>query len=294
MKFQLFSIIFGAFLIISCGEQPPNRDITKKKYNQTLGDGTNFTYQYINSGAHRDTNITDSTLLTYKKEIEARGVLPVPYRRVPKIMDSDLTDKSSENTRPTKKCGFDSTFNTLSARIKDCEKLNTAANESKKIGALFGNSGEGNWYLISKSDDGSSGHEVWLDSRTQLIWSSNLGEANSWCEAVGSNEESDQFDCLKENPNKKNLCADDSDSTMDSKGNLNSLVSWRIPTRSDFLIADVNGLRWAIDQGDKDFWTATGAGSDFESAWLYNTKAGVLKKAKRDTKQRVICVGVQK
>src|ERR1035438_5626790 len=47
-------------------------------------------------------------------------------------------------------------------------------------------SGEGNWSLVTKTADGvGTGHEVWRDERTQLLWSDNMSSRYNWFQAAG-------------------------------------------------------------------------------------------------------------
>lgn len=97
--------------------------------------------------------------------------------------------------RPEAVCGLSGT---VEARIADC--LTQNGTKSKWEGRYYGQSGEGDWKLVTLYKSGASAgaacvggsasgcYEVWRDERTKLLWSDKLGnngEAYNWFRAAG-------------------------------------------------------------------------------------------------------------
>lgn len=286
MKRQIISLTIFV-LLTSCGEKSPNRHIENGKDIDAIDSG--IAYIYINSGIHHSKLALGSATLTYRGEKNAKGAIVSPFRKIPKITDTDLL--GSPNDRPTKDCGTNSAHNTLLLKVEDCDAQNTT--EAKKVGHQFGNSGEGNWFLVVRT---STGKEVWYDQRTQMLWSDNLGKADNWCKASGNTENvSGVIDCDSDNSLSDDLCGDNTTAYKEAKGNLEALVTWRLPTRSDWLTADINGLKFAISDSDTDYWSATGSQRDLAKAWIYNAHTGLSmidSRSKNDYSVR--CIGTFK
>jgi hypothetical protein len=101
--------------------------------------------------------------------------------------------------RPDKVCGL---TGTIEERIEECASENTTSGVNKALyeGAKYGQSGEGDWKLVTLYVvGGSTGDlcaggsatgcfEVWRDERTKLVWSdihSNNGSNWNWFKAAG-------------------------------------------------------------------------------------------------------------
>ncbi len=174
---------------------------------------------------------------------------------------------------------------------------------------------------------GSRGREVWQDQRTGLLWSSKVAENLNWCKASGSNnivnnpaaqdDPSDYCDnaayqTTGTGPADKAIsaCFEESSffTTVDDTGDIDSLgkaglnltstpvVAWRLPTRDDYLVADVNGLRHVLPDAGNDFgyweWTATIESNNRTKAWQFSTWDGALSTyLARDGDSNVRCVG---
>ena len=68
-------------------------------------------------------------------------------------------------------------------------------------------------------------------------------------------------------------------------------ITWRLPTRADYLQADLNGLRFVLPRTDAAVWTATVSGENRENAWSIIPKTGELTSVVRSTNLAVRCVG---
>jgi len=89
--------------------------------------------------------------------------------------------------RPTIVCGA---VGTTEERIADC----ATANGAKAIweGAKYGKGSEGDWKLVTLTNDGARNWEVWRDERTRLLWSDStfhvataFGNKYNWFQAAG-------------------------------------------------------------------------------------------------------------
>ncbi len=82
--------------------------------------------------------------------------------------------------RPAVTCG---TSGTITARIADCGSKNGA--NASWDGNINGNSGQGLWKLVTRA---AANKEVWKDTRTNLIWSSQISNNANWCQASGNTQ----------------------------------------------------------------------------------------------------------
>lgn len=244
-----------------------------------------------------------SDSLSTAKEIKKTlaGTLSVKsYRTVP-LMEKD-DEGSSKNTttitslgRPAVNCGT-GTFAGIKARIADCVAKNTE--KASWEGSLYGASGEGNWKLVSRSDDNK---EIWIDETTGLLWSYLLSKEDedtkttfNWCKASGNgqgNTSSEQVDCLTTGAG-ESLC---DRQTLDEVG---TQAKWRLPTRNDYLQADLNGLRFVLarEPSELGLWTATmrSTATGRTEAWVYSSKEGTLSAGNLTSERYVRCIGVPK
>ena len=165
-------------------------------------------------------------------------------------------------------CGIDDSFTTVNARLKDCESK-FGAETATWSGKANGISGEGDFKLVQKNGNDLT----WLDETTGLLWSTPL-KAVRWDEASGAavNADSDQFIC-------NNISSFKNDE-----------VKWRLPTRSDFLQADINGARFVLPKTNYIFWTATSV-NDGNEAWAINQATGSISSRSKDDNILIRCVG---
>ena len=215
--------------------------------------------------------------------------------------------------RPSIACG---TSGVIEARIADCSNLNGV--KAFYDGKKFGQSGEGDWKLVTRT---ANGYEVWRDERTKLLWSDVLSATYNWYRAAGyaSNDtnvantggyNATPGSGVQPNP-PVSVCVDaaliptlsgsdpfTSPAVEDQrKGNLNYAgnpsVIWRLPTIEDWKLAEVNGIRKVLKDVEGWFWSAT---SSFHrhAPWMINTiDGGIQYWTGRDnsTQIRTRCIG---
>ena len=234
----------------------------------------------VPSQMHRslETNLLESH--TEINEIVA-GSLPVSYRPVPSMsLDDEGTDTKNVRTRtslgrPSIDCGMTPNASII-ARVEECSTINGAR---ASWNYLFSSAGESVWRLVAKI--GTS--EMWLDVRTGHIWSDILDTTN-WCNASGNRETGSAVDC-------KNLATN---ITCVGKAVLGIPgIKWRLPTRNDFLQADLDGIRFVLKGAGSPFWTATinSASANRSEAWTYNQVQGTLEKSALTDLRQVRCIG---
>jgi hypothetical protein len=283
-------------------------------------------------GGHLNSTLarTKGTAIISQKEEIAAGSLPSGYREIPNVaLDSDGHGGSevTKASRPTTACGM--TQATLDARIADCVTRN--AGNATWNGATHGIGGEGTWSLVTAflpagaNGDPCAGlcEEVWRDNRTGLVWSDWLGSASNtrstWCPASG-NVENVGVNCLPgagQQPNPaQSWCAESAGLTTPStydpeKGGMRATatgtspsVRWRLPTRRDFMMADLNGLRFVVPHSTSYYWTSTLYSGNDDRAWrfegdygqvFYDAQLyggdGVIADDRTSSQSRVRCVG---
>jgi hypothetical protein len=239
-----------------------------------------FSQAYHNRGL----GINDP-VITYADEIKAlqNNTTLAHYNFIPEVsLDHEQADETI--LRPTTACG---TTGTVAQRITDCNIKNGVL--STAVAKAYGNGGEGNWKLVAKTVSGNAGSEVWMDLRTQMLWSDNLETAH-WCKASGNLENIGNLDCSALAQNEA-WCNDDQ-FKLDAKGLLGNLVHWRLPTREDFLQADINGLRHVVKNNNFAFWSATSDSQNLKHAWTYHMHLGTLESVARDHTKNIRCIGV--
>ena len=283
-------------LLVGCNDVGSNRRAaTASNPERTIPSLESDEVVGVKSQLHRDRG---GVVLSYAQEIAntLTNKLPDIYRTVPLMEKDDEGSKANvttvtERIRPRINCG--STLKaSISARIQDCLEKNgdVASWEGKK----YGSSGEGNWKLVMKSVE----QEIWLDSRTGMLWSGAVKNPTAiigiynWCKASGniqtaSTADGTTINCWTLNGNEK-VC----DQSIVDAG---IEVDWRLPTRNDFLQADLNGMRFVLkkDSG-QGFWTATmrAASVGRSEAWVYGSEEGTLTPGNLASERQVRCIGV--
>ena len=214
--------------------------------------------------------------------------LPNSFRPVPSMgLDDEGTNNVNVITisslgRPTEICGVAEKFEGIEERMADCQSKNV--NRANWNGALMGAAGESRWRLVSRNTDGK---EIWLDTRTGLAWSDIYSPYN-WCQASGNSESAQagiDIDCQTEREN-TSVCGNIVGAGAD--------ISWRLPTRNDYLQADINGLRFVLNTGSSlGSWTATMVSGTIgrRQAWVYHFERGTLSAQELTTDRQVRCVG---
>jgi hypothetical protein len=234
------------------------------------------------SQLHRDTG---TEILTTAAEASAAGGLPVGYNDIPAVRASDDGRGPTTTVKPAlhnlTTCGNAVALGTVAARAADC--LSKNGPKATWLGRTSGNAGEGNWKLLLKTGT----QEIWWDESTNLLWTDALSRAAGWCEASGNVEGSDTqggVTCVRGN-DREDICVNREIAIPGDE------VNWRLPTRGDFLQADINGARFVLPSSDLQYWTATVDGTERNNAWTIVPATGVLASARRDGAVAVRCVG---
>jgi hypothetical protein len=258
------------------------------------------------------------------------------YRAVPKIAKDNISTGDSVyrglwdacnttgaeigGTSPCK-CGLSGS---LSARISNCKNHSAIGNGATWDGAVKANAGQGVWKLVTRtgSIENDRGREVWLDERTQLLWSSLVSVNLNWCKASGSNQIAGN-PAASDDPNNLcdlsitnsgyqaksgpavSACFEDgglnftsSDANIDNKGkgklDLSSSpkVAWRLPTINDYMQADVDGIYNVLSDfisGGQELSSTV----QYKDIWFLDTDwEGHMKKIRRDSIGHYVrCVG---
>ncbi len=291
MKIALLALSIA--VIVSCGEDSGSNRRGGVADKITPG-ATATDNAGVLSYVHRTRG---NPVLTVAEEINntLKNEYTAAYRFVPLMGKDDegsyLNTRSVQTLgRPATDCGISSSFSNIDERIADCAAKNSS--QATWTGSEYGASGESTWRLVSRD---SSTTEVWFDSHTGLVWSDVIAKDN-WCKASGNEEPltgTQAIDCLAEGTG-ASLCI-----------NLNLAgyggnVKWRLPTRNDYLQADLDGLRFlrktANDEIDS-YWTATMASDpkgtvSRTKAWLYSPAQGTLKSDTLTVAHEIRCIGI--
>lgn len=298
--------------------------------------GTPFSW---GSGAHRAKSGTASpNRITYTYETNSDGTglattanLPSAYAPVPKISVSTDAYKGSvvgptqvtAVTRTgwsTTTCG---TSGTLATRIANCASVFSGRGTGASWnGAVYGNAGQAEWKLVTRTYTSGVNYEVWQDQATGLLWSSQVTNSSGlgWCIASG-NSNSTRVDASLAEADPAGICTN---STFQNSGNnnawsacyegtgfsaagvpagkagltsslatTNGRVRWRLPTMYDYIMANHHGLRFVLpDIGDAgEEWTATVNANDRQQAWTFDGRTGSRQTRSRMYSFAVRCVG---
>ncbi len=286
-----------ALLFIGCGAA----DNSARKSNNTPGNRgaegtiyTQLTFDTIQRSQIARTKNEDQS--TYDKIALAlkNGKLPDSFFLIPSVDPKPSELAKSQATQVTQitgssaqnDCGAQSEPEwKVKNRIDDCSKSISIGSARYWSAKLNGVSGEGDWALVSFSEKNQL--KVWRDLSTGLLWSDIVGEAD-FAGAIGKNPKD-----LEAKLN--SICNQDIQVSKSARGNMpDSNVKWRLPSRAEFLQADINGARFVLDQTANPVWTATFEGleaSDFK-AWSIEQSTGILKLTNIMTTLKVRCIGV--
>ncbi len=211
---------------------------------------------------------------------------PGNMRDIPRMTtDIDNADFRRPAEPSNLDCGVKLENPTIAGRYADCKKQNPADSKIYKWdGKDKGIAGEGNWQLIAKSDRSL----VWQDMTTGLLWSDALPTTSSCKKASRA-----------DGTGPDRICNIDPKAPLPALGKISKKeVYWRLPTRNDFLQADINGARYVLPNVDKLYWTANYKGMNLstsnQEAWAITQKTGVLSivNIEIDNQVHVRCVGV--
>lgn len=266
MKFlSLVTLLF----CLSCMEAADN-PTPKSKAENPRGEEGNST-QPLEAGQMRAHafRIKGETQLTYKKMQDNMQLgKEDSYRIVPnpdKDHDKNVTVAKDIGKE---KCGIGSELNTIAKRIADC-KAKLGVEKTFWEGKVNGISGEGNFTLVVNNE-----HEIWYDDSTGMVWSDEI-EQDDWTNASGEG--------MPDLSNEKFVCNQIDDITKEE-------VRWRLPTRADFLQADLNGARYVLPRLGVTYWTATSVDGG-NKAWAILQKTGILSESFMSEKHSIRCVG---
>jgi hypothetical protein len=259
----------------SCG-LPDNNPIVSTA--QSAGQDDDIDGKVIKSQALRANGSNQVSTAYIKQQSYSTSKLELPdgYSKYPdKEKHSENQIRKSEKNFYTIDCGKYSEFKKLSDRSEDCiRKYNEFYGQSSEKMMKWnpktnGIAGEGNWLVVSVSKNQSV---IWQDRTTSLLWADIYKENSSWQEASSENGVCDQYN--NNNPH----------------GIPSSQISWRLPTRGDFLQADINGARAVLRNTENSFWTSSYIANN--QAWSITQSTGVLEKTPITETKAIRCVGV--
>ncbi|MBA2405836.1 MAG: hypothetical protein H0V66_13755 [Bdellovibrionales bacterium] len=286
MRFQeVIVLLTFTGLMVGCNEDMASNRKPIKRVNPITPDPVINVY----SGIHRERG---SAPVTYKAEILANSENP-KVRVIPDIRyDDEGGDEVNITTRtfkgrPDKLCGR-TIKATLKEKIADCLALNGL--KASWNGTIDAGSAESTWNLVTLSEtaDGSETFEIWQDQRTSMLWSDIITTEGNWCESSGSQLKPSEYvgeDCEITGKG-RSLCTNYGPPELPK-------VSWRLPTRHDYLQADIDGIRFALTRSPITFWTATVSTNvkARTSAWSYHMITGVVIAEPMDSQRNVRCIG---
>lgn len=293
MKHSSFIMSLGLLtVLVSCGDVSSNNKMgTNNSPERSIpGIGGDNGSEGQRSQIHREKG---ASVLAYSEEIlkTISGDLSASNYRIIPSMEKDNEGSTAnvttatQNGRPTVTCGALETFNGVDARITDCFLKN--GDKSLWEGYRYGASGEGTWKLVALNET----TEIWFDQRSGMVWSEVKTATANWCIASGNQEDDSDIGGVNCNElaDKQSLCVD-----LPTTG-IGSQIKWRLPTRNDYLQADLNGLRFVLkkETAGTGLWTATlvAGVSGRSDAWIYNSANGTLSSDKIQNAHSVRCIG---
>ncbi|HAR43824.1 MAG TPA: hypothetical protein DCS07_14515 [Bdellovibrionales bacterium] len=210
---------------------------------------------------------------------------------------------------------------TLAQRVAHCASHGILSAEATWNGASRANGAQSLWKLVTRTGatDSGKGKEVWQDQRSGLLWSSLVATALNWCKATGSNHifgnpssETDPNAFCTSNTYQAtsgmavSACFEDpnftrSDSNIEPSGlaaldqSSSPAVGWRIPTKYDYALAEVDGVRFVMPDMGQTLgiaeWAATVLESSRGLAFTFDGSNGAVSSKPRSSSQGVRCVG---
>ena len=218
------------------------------------------------------------------------------YRVAPGLGDGELRSEAQLSlTSFLTDCGQ---TGSVSNRILDCKGEYSAS--ATWVGSTEGLYAETTWTLVTR--DTIAGIAIWKDSGTGYLWTTRIATDVSFCQAAGVDSTSYGFICNSNNVAKRTYCSENSGFTYTSGvteklGNLNvasGKVMWRLPTRADFLKAELDGLRYVLSMEETDnFWSANTWSVDPGSIWTFSAEGVLTTTEITNSTTDVICVGVE-
>lgn len=194
------------------------------------------------------------------------------YKLIPSSKTDNITTARYHNYDNLNTCGNLPESESIRSRELNCTTIN--ADQAKWDGIANGMSGEGNWSLVYHQSPSANIDRVsiWIDHTTGLLWSDSMGEY-TWDEAsgVGVNDAED-------------VCKNFTALPLDE-------VKWILPSRNEFLQADLNGARFVLADTQNYFWTSL-RDAQSKKAWGILQSTGELKSFADSTKLSVRCIGI--
>lgn len=293
---------------VVCIEDPASQNIAtdediykgKFAYNPSgdLLEGTLIPGKASPSGKIRDFGATQISILTETKTETQTG-----YRIFPVASDSELR-KASKLDLPVdypNDCGLSGS---VTDRIKSC--LISYPEKASWNGSTRGLYAESIWSLVSRKF--SSGLIIWRDESTGHLWTSEIGSNVSYCEAAGVTNENYSSNCESNETPKLSYCASGNSMNLVGGGtNQAGLssgsgnVTWRLPTRADFMKADLDGLRYVHNLSgfaDDLFWTSNSWNEAASFLWIFSGEGDFRRLQWGSTEMNnssidVMCVGTE-
>lgn len=258
---KLFLIIF----LFSCGAQK-NTSIVDRDIQEAGGDSLLELRSQMLRLQNSETKPISYIIGESKKENKLK--LPQNYLEIPseEVYESKVILQDNEFSVS---CG-DINNETLKDRINDCSTKYQDNKLTYWKAYAKGISGEGNWTLVASNPETKT--QIWKDDTTGLLWTSIIETGDFEKAAKDPKRTCENFKLLAKNP-----------------FNLDQ-AAWRLPTRSDFLQADINGARFVLPDRDNIFWSASQI--DKDSAWSINQKTGILSKSSIKSELSIRCIGV--
>lgn len=291
MKFLSHLLVILA--IYSCGA-------TKNSDRENGGGGTNGTpnrdIQKFEPGKFQTTTITNTyrdrgtVQLTILDEISKTisGTLPKTLSQIPQFERHNDESVIKVSALPNEKsdCGnSELSTMTIKARIADCALKNKDNENSYQwLGKTNGISSEGNWYLVANSNDTTSNYKLWVDENTNLVWSDIVSYKADFFKATGTTDGTTSYAADR-------VCQTLDKNPQHALGKIHSSkISWRIPTRNDFLQADLDGSRFVLPNTETLVWT--GSYHKDDKAWAIKQSTGELVLTNIGDEIAVRCVGI--
>ncbi len=213
------------------------------------------------------------------------------YRILPTNSDGELRNASRLSYASfASNCGL---VGSVSQRIDSCRtQYPSSASWNGEAQGLYA---EGSWSLVTR--DIINGVAIWKDNSTGYLWTSKVASEVPFCEAAGVNDEhSGNCDASQTNT----YCAERSGFTLVNPAGLGNLsraagnVTWRLPTRADFLRAELSGLRYVQDVSSTDvFWTSNTLSTALGDVWTFGGNGHLAAIDINDSTTDVLCVGVE-
>ena len=280
MKILILSLM--SILLASCGAASNGNPVVDNCEGDRCNDPNNRTNQglsvsssNIRTQMNRRRGVKTESIKTIQDLSKAANELAFPegYNEVPNEQNYEQVVQKIDYANYTLDCGILNTIDTtLQQRISSCVNVYFPLGiMTKWESTKHGISGEGNWVLVSVTTKPEK-KIVWLDQTTGLLWSDFIENA-TWTNAADS---------------ERRTCKDYI--TQNTHFFDKSQVVWRLPTRSDFLQADINGARFVLRNTNANYWSASAVNNDL--SWSIAQSTGSSTQSDKTTSLAVRCVGV--